>query len=392
MPSSPLGALWRPLALSTTAQLPLAALGIGLLVDMQHVTGSYAAAGLASGAYAAAAGAAAPALGRIADRRGKRRTLIGSAALCSWSLSLIALAPPSVPVVVLVLLAAAGGASVPPIAACTRSLLPHVVDAAAARSAFALESTALELTFIAGPPLALAIGSVWSPRVALASCAIVLLAATLAFSLATPLAAAAAPPRARTSSAATCPAIRTLVAALGCMGTLFGAVEVAITASAAGRAGPAGAAPLLALWGTGSLLGGAVSARAGGGAGSARGLALLLAALALSHAALAAATNRPLVSGAILVVAGATIAPTYATVYAMAAAAAPTTAATEAFAWLGTAIAAGTAAGAAFAGVLVEHAGPRPVLLLAGAAGCAAATIAVSRAPTLTPTATRSPI
>ena len=59
-----------------------------------------------------------------------------------------------------------------------------------------------------------------------------------------------------------------------------------------------------------------------------------------------------------LLLAGAAIAPTYATVYAMVDHAAPAGTVTEAFAWLATAMAVGVAAGAAGAGVVADHAGP----------------------------------
>lgn len=68
----------------------------------------------------------------------------------------------------------------------------------------------------------------------------------------------------------------------------LGATEVGVTAAATrfGSAGSAG--PLLALWGVGSLAGGLAATRRGGSARTAGGLALILATLALGHAALGA--------------------------------------------------------------------------------------------------------
>ena len=67
--------------------------------------------------------------------------------------------------------------------------------------------------------------------------------------------------------------MRTLVLALGSAGLLFGATEVAVTAAADALGGTAAAGPLLGLWGVGSLIGGIVVARAGGGARTGAGLA-----------------------------------------------------------------------------------------------------------------------
>jgi predicted MFS family arabinose efflux permease len=373
-----------PLALSVLAQLPLGAVGIGLLVHTRHLTGSYAAAGLVSGVFAAAGGVGGPVLGRLADRRGRARLLVVSATASALALAAVALAPARVPVGGLVVLTAVAGGSTPPVAACMRSVLPRLVRQENLRAAFALESSALELTFIAGPPLALAIGAAWSTRAALAACAVVLLVATVTFACTTPLDIPSASRGARRATGSlSSPAVRTLVLALACVGLLFGAVEVAVTATAATLAGTATAAPLLAVWGVGSLVGGVVATRLGGGARTPAGLAQLVAALAFTHAMLATTTANLVLTGVVLAGAGSTIAPTYATVYAMADRAVPAGAATEAFAWLSTAVAIGAAGGAAAAGALIDHGGPRPVLFLAAAAGCAALALTLTRARTL---------
>ena len=57
------GAL-RILGSSVIARLPLAMLGIALLIHARHLTGSFAAAGLVAGAYAVATGVGGPQLGR----------------------------------------------------------------------------------------------------------------------------------------------------------------------------------------------------------------------------------------------------------------------------------------------------------------------------------------
>jgi predicted MFS family arabinose efflux permease len=162
------------------------------------------------------------------------------------------------------------------------------------------------------------------------------------------------------------------------VGIVFGGVEVAVAASFGADA----AGPLLGLWGIGSLLGGLAAARFGGGARNAAGLALILVALGVLHALLALAGS-PLALGAIILLAGSTIAPTYATAYAMVDAVAPAGTATEAFSWLATAIAIGTAAGSAGAGALIDFAGPQAAFAAAGLSALFAATIALSRTRTL---------
>ena len=73
-----------------------------------------------------------------------------------------------------------------------------------------------------------------------------------------------------------------------------------------------------------------------------------------------------------LFVAGAAIAPTFASAYAMVDRVAPAGAVTEAFAWLATALAVGGAAGAAAGGAVADGAGPAAAFALAGGAGVVA--------------------
>jgi hypothetical protein len=167
--------------------------------------------------------------------------------------------------------------------------------------------------------------------------------------------------------------MRTLVLVMLAVGVVFGATEVGVTAAAQALDATAAAGPLLGVWGAGSLIGGLVAARSGAA------LPVVLAALAAGHLALAAATGSVLALGIVIGLAGSTIAPTYAILYAMVERAAPAGTLTEAFAWLSTAAAVGAAAGSAVAGGLADAAGPVSTFVLAGAAGAAAVLIASQR-------------
>ena len=82
-------------------------------------------------------------------------------------------------------------------------------------------------------------------------------------------------------------------------GIVFGVTEVAITA----QVGPTSAAAYLGLWGIGSLAGGALATRYG-----TPGITTCLLALGATHTAL-------MISPLLIVLSGATIAPTFAVVY-----------------------------------------------------------------------------
>src|ERR1700761_971779 len=115
------------LASSIIARLPLAMFSLPLLVNAQHQTGSFAAAGIVSAAYAIAGAFAAPLLGRLVDRLGQTTVLICGAAVTALALIVTGLVPHGAPAVVLVLLAATAGFSTPPLEACVRTLLPAIV-------------------------------------------------------------------------------------------------------------------------------------------------------------------------------------------------------------------------------------------------------------------------
>ncbi len=87
----------------------------------------------------------------------------------------------------------------------------------------------------------------------------------------------------------------------------------------------------------------------------------------------------------VLLLAGAMIAPTEATIYAMVDRVTPAATMTEAFAWLATAMAVGGAVGAASAGLVVDRAGPTAGFALAGGAGALAILTTLLRSRTLAP-------
>jgi predicted MFS family arabinose efflux permease len=379
------GAL-RLFGLSIAARVPLTMLSIALLAHARHLTGSFAEAGLVAGAYGVALGVGGPALGQLVDRRGQSSTLLASASVSAALLGAVAMLPAGAPFPVLVGLAAGIGLATPPLGACLRTLLPGLLpDPGSVRAAYAVEASASELTWVSGPPLALGLGALWSTGAALVFAGAVLLAGTAAFA-AQPASRAWRPDRgaarARGGSLGA-PAMRTLVVVLVAVGALFGAVEVAIVAAADGLGSAAAAGPLLGIWGAGSLLGGMLAVRLGGGAHGAAGLSLVLGALTAGHLLLVPAAGSVLAMGAVLLVAGAAIAPTYATVYAMVDRATPESTATEAFAWLATAVEIGASAGAGLAGALADGAGPAAAFALAGGAGAVALLATALRSDTL---------
>jgi hypothetical protein len=378
------GAL-RVLTLSIVARLPLAMLGIVLLVHAVHLTGSFSSAGVVAGANAIATGVGGPLLGKLVDRRGQTLVLIVSGCVSGALLCVIGLLPVGTPLPLLIAVAFAIGAALPPVGACLRSLLPSLApDAHSARAIYAVEASAVELTWVIGPPVALALAVLLSTGVAVAIAGVVLAAGASAFALqGASRTWRPQPAGVRSGGALRAPAVQTLVLVFAGIGVLVGAVEVGAASAASSLGSSAGGGILLGIWSVGSLAGGVATARLGGGVRSAVGLALVLAALACGHVLAVIASGDMVTLALALLVAGGALAPTFASAYAMVDRAAPAGAVTEAFAWLATALAVGGAAGSAAAGALVDHSGPSAAFALAGAAGVAAALVTMLRAHTI---------
>ena len=382
-------AVARLFATSILARVPLAAIGIVVILRTHELTGSFAAGGAAAAAGALASGLSQPLLARLVDRRGQARILLPGAAVAATALAVFALLPTGTPLGLILATTLVAGLATPPLGAALRTLLPAVMgDPERLRAAFALESSALEITYVVGPLALAGALAAWSTTAAALACSALLLAGTAAF-LATPASRAwqpaAAPPAGHgLLGAMRSPGVRTLCLLLALMGLTFGAVEVGVPAAAEAAGHGDSAGPLLSVWGLGSMLGGLLAMRLRRPAGPLARLTVTIAALAAGHLLLAAAPGL-LALGALLLVAGLSIAPSFASAFALTDGLAPPGAMTEAFAWLGTGIAAGLAVGGALGGWAAEARGADAALLIAGLAGVAALAVVAARRGTLAP-------
>src|SRR3954447_19744955 len=382
---------------SMVGRIPAGALGLLLVLRVRELGGGFADGGLAAGALSLGLGIAAPLVGRVVDARGQTRVLAGSATACAGALAALALAPAGTPLGVLLALpaiagaappplgvlpppAARPGAPPPPLAACLRALWPALLpDPARRHAAFAVEATALEVSYILGPLVLVGAVATQSAALALGASVALIAAGTAGFAAAPPSRTwrPAANVRRGLLGALASPGVRTLLLAQATVGFSFGAIEVSVVAFAedAGARGAIG--PLLAGWGLASMAGGALAIRRGAARDPARRLVVLMVALAAGDALLVAATGA-LVLGLLLVVAGLAIAPVFAILYDLAGGVARAGTVTEAFTWLATGLSVGLAAGSAAAGALAAASGARAGFLAAAAAAGLAAAIAAA--------------
>jgi MFS family permease len=382
-------AVARLFATSILARIPLAAVGIVAILRTRELTGSYAAGGAAAAAFALASGGSQPLLARLVDRRGQARVLLPGALVAATALAVFALLPAGAPLAVIMASTLVAGLATPPLGAAMRTLLPGMMgDRERLHAAYALESSALEITYVVGPLVLAGALAAWSTAAAALVCAGLLLGGTLAF-LATPASRAwrpaATPPAGHGwLGALRNPGVRTLLVLLALMGLTFGAVEVGVPAAAEAGGHRGAAGPLLSLWGLGSMFGGLLAMRLRRPAGPVARLTATMCAMATGHLLLCVAGDLVLL-GALLMLAGLSIAPSFAAGFGLTDGLAPPGALTEAFAWLGTGIAAGLAAGGALGGWAAERHGADAALLVAGLASVAAVAVIATRRGTLTP-------
>ena len=361
----------RLFAASCVARLPMGALGLLLVLHTQQLTGSYAKGGLVSGAYALALGFSNPLLARLVDRRGQTVVLRVGAPAAAAAVVVLALLPAGAPLAAIAGFAALAGFSQPPVGACMRALWPVLFDDPHRRhAAYALEGAMLEVVYICGPVVIVAgIGS-WSTAVAMIACAGFLLVGDLAFSM-HPLSRSWRPHAERQPGlvgALRAPGVRVLVAVFALCGLAIGAVEVAVPAALDGMGHRELTGVLLGLWGVGSMLAGIVVGHLGAPADPTRRLAVTLVAWGAAHAVIGFA-GAPVSLALLLLVAGATIAPTFVCANGMLDGLAEPGTLTEAFTWTSTGIAVGAALGSALGGALVDAASPAVALAALGGGG-----------------------
>jgi MFS family permease len=141
--------------------IAMTSLGIVWLVHAR--TGSYATAGLVTGGFAVAEAVAGPQLARLADRLGQARVLsAGLLAHAAAVATLLALVAAGVPDWLMTAGGAAVGATMPQLGALSGTRWAALLGgqrATALPTAFALESLANELAYLAGPALASTLGA-----------------------------------------------------------------------------------------------------------------------------------------------------------------------------------------------------------------------------------------
>ncbi|MFE4450022.1 MFS transporter [Streptomyces sp. NPDC056796] len=355
---------WTFLLPGFAARQPFAMLTIGIVLLVQHTTGSYGSAGAVAAFSGVSMALFAPQSGRLADRFGQRAVLLPGVLVHAVSVgALTALALADAPLWALFLAAVPTGASIPQVGPMVRARWAARLDAAPGRpasplmaTAAAFESVTDEFTFVIGPVLATALCTGVHPAAglvaegALTLIGGVLFAAQRSTQPAPRGAATAAEPH---RSALSVPGVRVLAVSFLGIGAVFGGMQVSLTAFSEeiGRPGVNGL--LYGIFAAGNMLAGIACGAIAWKSGPRRRLIVGYAALTLTASGLWAVHSVPLLAGLGLLV-GLCIAPALISGYTLVDALVPASARTEAFTWLTGAVALGQAAAVTVAGQLAD--------------------------------------
>jgi len=344
---------------------------LAVLLHIEHVTGSYGAAGLVLAATSVGQAVAGPITSRWMGRWGMRPVLSVTLVICAMAVLTIALAPLTVPVYMV--LGFVAGLSTPPVQSAVRTIYPKMVPAKQLTPLYSLDASLQEIIWIFAPVLVTFVGTQAGTVPALLLVVVFLVGGGAWFILSPELGRVRIPPSRRGLG-------RVLAKPPVLLATAVGFLLVgAIAATEAGVVatfdhGGLEAGLVLAVFSVGSLAGGlALGHIPIGRWAMARRLLIVTIGLALTMVSL-----NVWWLGGTLILAGIGIAPALAVIFAMTSASVKFSETAEAYGWVGTGQLIGAAAGSAIAGFLIDGIGPTGAYVAATAFAAAGLLVAVA--------------
>nr|WP_314418993.1 MFS transporter [uncultured Erwinia sp.] len=354
------------------ARLPLPMTGIGIIIMLSQSGGSYAFAGAVSATFVMTYALVSPQISRLVDRHGQRRVLPAATVISTIGLIMLSLNSLWWDSAWMMFTGALLTGFMPSVSAMVRARWTAIYRGQPRlQTAYSLETVLDEVSFIAGPPLAVALGVMVQAEAALLTAMLLLIVGVAAL-----LSQRGTEPE-RISDAVTCgnrslirlPAVRLLVVLMMAMGVIVGTIDIVSVAFATEQGQPALASLVLSAYALGSCLAGLLF-------GTLPLRATLNQQLVFGGLGTALATLAPIVAGNILsltaavLLSGLFFAPTMIVAMSLAERAVPENRVTEGMAWLLAGLNIGVALGAAVAGqVLNQGTASQGFLVAVGAAG-----------------------
>jgi MFS family permease len=371
-------------AAGALARLPMSMVGIGAVLMVQGLYGSYAMAGRVAAVLGLAQAFLAPQIARWVDRRGQRRVLLPVLAVSAVGMGgLITAAVLGAPEWVLWPFAAIAGGSQGSYGSMVRARWNHsLADPRRLHTAYSLESSIDELVFIVGPVLATTLAT----AVAAPSGLVVAGVAAVVGGLLFVMQRATEPPvvvpgaEVRHRPVVLVPGMPVMVLVFVAMGMIFGSVEVTTVAFAEELGSKGLSGVVLAVFALGSMVAGLAYGARHFTSPASRRFVIGMAAFGPGVSLVLLADSLWMLA-TVMFVAGMAIAPTVITGNGLVQDMVGKHQLTEALTWVGTSIGIGASLGASVAGARVDAAGAHAGFLIAvGAAWFATLlTLAASR-------------
>ncbi|MEU8271157.1 MFS transporter [Sphaerisporangium sp. NPDC049002] len=339
-------------------RMPMSMLGIGIVLLISALTGSYATAGAISATVAVAYAVAAPLSGRLVDRLGQSRVLIPFVILHGAALvTMMLCAEYGAPVWTLFATAVVVGGAATSLGSMVRARWSHLLGGSARlHTAFSFESVADEVIFVAGPALVTVLTTLVNLYAGLILALVCTVIGTVAFAIQRRTEPPARPGASQSGSPITIPGVALLSCVFLAMGAVFGSVDLITVAFAEDNGAKAASGLLLGSFAGGSMVSGLwygfrrwrISLRHR----FVRGLGVF--AVGLTPILLIGDTR---IMAIALFFAGLAISPTIITGYALIERLVPAHLLTEGMSWISTAIGFGVAIGAWAGGRLTDSFG-----------------------------------
>jgi MFS family permease len=347
-------------ATGTLARMPMSMVGIGIVLAVSEIYGSYGLAGQITAIYVVAHAVCAPRISRLVDRFGQARVMRPAICVAAAGLgALIVIAMLEGSPWLLRAAAALTGASIGSVGALVRARWSHVLrDPGALHTAYSLESALDELVFIVGPILATVLATSVAPTAGL----VLPVAALLVGGLLLFAQSSTEPPIAhRDPGSGHRHVLRSggmvvVVVVFVAVGSIFGSTDVATVAFAQEQGAKSAAGVVLAAFAAGSLLAGLGYGARGWLSPLWKRFATAVVALAIGVSLFLFVTSLPVLA-AVMFVTGFAIAPALITGNGLVQQFVPRGQLTEGLTWVGTALGVGVSVGALIGGAFIDRLG-----------------------------------
>jgi MFS family permease len=356
-------------------RMPMAMVGLGVILVVSAATGKYAIAGAVSATGSLCYAFVAPQVGRLMDRFGQGRVLRPLiAAFAAGAVAFIVCAQLGAPLWTLFLTGAMFMSTLPSLGSVVRSRWSALLgDSPLLHTAFSFESVADELIFVTGPALVTILATQVLPVSGIAVAAVLAVTGTLLLAVQRGTEPPAMPRQHQDSRAITAAGVPVLMVVFIGLGAMFGTMDVSTVAFAAEHHEKALAGLILGTYALGSATGGLWYGARHWRAPLHRRFLITLAGMVLGVAPLWALPSVPVLFGVIFF-SGLAIAPTLIGGFSLIERKVPRGLLTEGMALLSTAIGVGLAVGPPVAGRLIDAYGAHWGYLFALSCGVAALT------------------